>query len=528
VPVEFEQLKPRAQPWLEPIPGASPAGAAAKFDPVYQAVVGEMAKLDMPAGGGINWKKVAESSGELLKTKTKDLLIAVYLAHALHRTTHLDGLTTGMTLVSEMIERFWDTAFPEVKRIRGRVNAMQWMVEKTVVHLSSAELSTADFPAMEAVEAAGKRLTQVIRERFADQAPAVTPLLEQIERMRLSIEPAAPPPAAESAPPTAAAPSSAPQQSAPSSFAAPPAAPASAADATDYLPKVGAALVNAASLLWRANNADPASYRLLRVGLWLHLSGAPPATGGRTHVPPPAEDLRKQLALIAQNQKWAPLLEESEGALQNHRFALDIHRYSWLALSGLGPSHAAAKDALVVEMRSVLARMPQLSTLAFSDGTPFADPQTRSWIDDQVLPSAGGGSPLAAGPANEEAANRVAQAKKMLAASQVSEALALLQQGVLSARGGRERFVARLELARLAAGAGLGTVAKATYEELDQEATAHGLDAWEPALVTQCLKGLISTARGLSNDPRGTSLDLSVPYKRLCQLDPVAAHEVWP
>lgn len=533
MPVEFEQLRERAKEWVEPIPGKAPAGAAAKFDQKYQAVANEVAKIDMPAGGEVDWKSVAERSGELLRTKTKDLAIASYLAHALHRTRGLDGLASGVTMLAELIDRYWDGMFPEVKRLRGRVNALQWFLEKTGMLLSQAQVAAADLPKIEAVEAAGKKLAEVVRARFADQAPAMKPLLEHVERLRLSAEPppapeAPPAPAAET-PAAEVAGGAAPAAGAPSALPAAPAAGlGSAEDATAWLGGIGDALVGAARVLRQGDAGNPASYRLLRVGLWLHFSGPPPAAAGKTQIPPPPEDLRNQLNLLQQNQKWNALLEEAESAVENHRFALDIHRLSWQALSGLGTAHEKARDALTGEMRSLLSRMPPLQNFSFADGTPLADPQTKSWIEDQVLPQGGSGLRRGAGADGDAAAARMAEAKKLLGASQVPEALALLQQGVMTARGGRDRFLARLELARLAAGSGLVPLAKATYDELAREAAENALDAWEPELVAECLKGLITSARSLPDDPRGASKDLVEPYKRLCCLDPVAAQEVWP
>ena len=173
--------------------------------------------------------------------------------------------------------------------------------------------------------------------------------------------------------------------------------------------------------------------------------------------------------------------------------------------------------------------MPQLPGLAFADGTPFAEPQTRTWISTEIeQPSAGAPPRPQAGKGGEGSEAMLAQAKTLLDASQATQALALLQEAVAAARAGRDRFLARLELARLAASAGFSAVAKAVYDELDREASAHDLDAWEPELVSAYLKGLIAAARALSNDPRGAAFDLTVPYNRLCRLDPAAAHEVWP
>jgi type VI secretion system protein VasJ len=263
------------------------------------------------------------------------------------------------------------------------------------------------------------------------------------------------------------------------------------------------------------------------VALWLHLASAPPAPGGRTQIPPPPEPLRNQLATLAANQKWLELLEETESAATKLRFWLDLHRMSWQALSALGASHERARDAVVAEVRSLLGRMPQLVTLSFADGSPLADPQTRTWLEEQVQ-AAPAGAPRREAAADGAGAERLEAAKKLLAASQPADALAVLRDEAAVRRSGRERFVVRAETARLCAGAGLTAIAKALYQELDREATAHRLEEWEPALAAECLKGLIASARALAKDPRGALPDLTEPYKRLCRIDPAAAHEVWP
>ena len=518
--VDFEQLRDRANPWMAPIPGVIPDAASARLEAPYQTVTNEVAKLDRPDGGNVDWKKVAELSEDLLRTRTKDLLIGSYLAHALHRLRGLDGLATGATLLAEMLDRFWESLQPEVRRLRARVNALQWFLDKTSLVLPEQDFAAAELPAIEALQAAFLRLAELARARFADATPAISPLLERIERMRVSASP----------PPESEAPVGTPATGASTTIAAAPAGELAAAnEAGEFLRNVGASLISAAHVLRHADAANPDAYRLLRTGMWLHLSSPPPSAGGKTQVPPPPAALRSQLAALAQNQKWAALLEETESAAPLHRFALDLHRLSWQALAGLGSSQDRARAALVAEMRALLARMPQLPGLAFADGTPFAEPQTRTWISSEIeLSPEGTGPRPQRGNGGEGAEARLAQARKLLDATQATQALALLQEAVTAARAGRDRFLARLDLARVAAGAGFPAVAKAVYEELDREASAHDLDAWEPELVSAYLKGLIAAARALSNDPRGAAFDLKVPYNRLCRLDPAAAHEVWP
>jgi type VI secretion system protein VasJ len=525
VTVEYDVLKARAEAWVAPIQGPSPAGAPARFDPEYQAVADEVGKLDMPAGGDVNWKKVVSGAGSLLQKKSKDLVMAAYLGHGLHVTQGLGGLVTGLVLLSETMDRYWDGMFPEAKRPRGRANALQWFVEKTTHALSSASPGSPED--MDGLEAAARHLSQLARERLGELCPAFGPILDPVERLKASAQPPEPPPAeAAAAPASQPAAPTLPAPAAPEPAFTAPAAPAGAAEAVDFLRNVGSSLAGVAATLRQADASDPRAYRILRVGLWLHMSAPPPAAGGKTQVPAPPEGLRTQLATIAQNQRWPALLEETESAASQHRFWLDLHRMSWQALSALGATHERARDAVAVELRSLLARMPQLPTLSFADGTPVADPQTRTWIDEQLR--AGSGS----APARREApdggaADKLADAKKLLAATQVPEALGLLRDEA-GKRRGRQRFLVSLEAARLCAGAGLTAIAKSMYEELDREGREHHLEEWEPELAAECLKGLLASARALAKDPRGSLPDLTEPYRRLCRIDPAAAHEVWP
>jgi len=532
-----EQIRERAKPWLQPIPGPAPTGVSSRLDPEFQAVADEVARVDSPAGGEVDWKRVAANAGELLKTRTKDVQLATYLAHGLHRTGGLDGLATGLAVVGELLDQYWEGCFPELKRLRARANAVQWLMEKTKIALDGASAAGRDLAATQALELSAQRYAEVVRGRLADAAPAMGPLLEGAARLRRSAEaesaPAAPPPQA--ARPEAATAAAAPEPSAPVEAAASPLPPApsaalaGAADATDFLRTLGTNLIGAGAILRRADASDPTGYRIIRTGLWLHMPNPPPAPGGRTAVPPPAEGLREQLELLAQNQKWAALLEETESALPQCRFWLDLHRLTAQALSGLGPSHERARIAVVSEVRTLLGRMPQLPSLAFASGTALADPATRSWIDEEVAAGKAAGSGGAAvGPSEEGSGEKLAAARKLLAGGQVAEGLSALQEAVAGQPAGRARFRARLALARACAGASLLPLAKATYEELDQEAVRHGLDDWEPALAAECLKGLISASRALTKDPRGESDTLTQRYQRLCRLDPAAAHEVWP
>ena len=523
MPLTFEELIARATPYLAPVPGPAPAGGAARFDPAYDAIASEIAKLDAPAGGAVNWAKVAADAGQLLQTRTKDLVLASYLARALHATAGLDGLATGTAILVGLLERYWETMQPDVKRVRARANSLQWFLDKSTPPLQAAPAIP---PAgeVEALAVAARRLAEVARQKLAEATPAFGPFLEVVERLAASAIPVAPEPepaAVASAPPAPAAPPV-------ERVAAPAPAPAGpGADPAETLARLGDALVEVARAQRAASAADPSSFRILRVGLWLHLAGSPPASAGRTSIPPPPEPLRGRLALLETNEQWAVLLDEAESALPQHRFALDLQRASWLALRGLGGGHDRARVAVALETRALLGRMPELPSLSFSDGSPLASPETRTWIEQHLVPrDRRAGEP----PRSDDGALPAAlvEGSKLVTGGQVTEGLARMQEALTRSAMGRERFLLRLELARLCAAVGLGALAKASYEELEREVRAHGLDSWEPQLAVATLKGLIAASRGLGKDPRAASPQLNEHYQRLCSLDPAAAHEVWP
>src|SRR5690606_16745834 len=101
------------------------------------------------------------------------------------------------------------------------------------------------------------------------------------------------------------------------------------------------------------------------------------------------------------NQKWEALLEETESAVQQFRFCLDLNRMSHTALVGLGPSHAEAATALVAEVGTLLRRMPGLVDLTAADGSPLADDDTRRWIDEHVSSAPASSRPAADGDDDE-------------------------------------------------------------------------------------------------------------------------------
>ncbi len=541
-----EPLLQRVQAYVAPIgPGVS-AGQSPRFDPRYERCLAEVSKLDALSGGAPDWKRVVEDGGDVLRTAGKDLLIAAHLAHGLLVLEGLDGLAVGLVTIAELADRYWDGLFPEVKRMRARTNALAWLVERTAQTLEGRPVTAADRAALTTLQAAARRLSGTVGDKFGADAPAMRPLLDAVERLVLSVPadapvaPAPPPRPAPAVPvPSDSTPASdmppaveaagatpAPAASAVPTTMAVPVVPGSGADPTAALREFGTALASASAQLRRADGSHPAPFRALRTGLWLHLTDLPRATGGKSPVPAPLAALRNQLDRLFANAKWVELVEESESALVQHRLWLDLHRLSAHALASLGPSHAAARTALVGELGSFLRRFPGLLELSFSDGSPVADPLTRGWLDAAVLavaPTTGSDTGHAASGSSNEEGDAQAEVRRLVGEGKLHEAVARLHARTLALPTGRVRFRLRLLLARTLLDAGQPAAARPWFVALDEELRSYNLDAWDPSLAATCVAGHLQCVRALVKAGSATGQEVAVLYDHLCRLDPVLA-----
>jgi len=542
MPVSIDQLREKAKSWIEPCSATAPAGAAAKTNPQYEAVIAEMAKLESVTGGAVDWPMVLDSSGKVLQSVSKDLRIATYMAFGLYQTQGLEGLATGLVLVSEIMDRYWPGLFPELARLRGRANALGWLIERTSQTLGDTQLDGGARERVEALDVAAARLAEVARQKFEANGPAVRPLLESVQRLKASLPAEAPPPPPP--PPVQAKPTTSvppPPTIAPVTVPAPVSAPAAdlpavaalsgAEGVTDFLRQTGTALLNAANTLRRSVATDPQSYRMLRLGLYLHLVQPPPAdASGKTSIPAPPPALRTQLEKMAANGKWAEVLEEAESALTQYRFWVDLHYLSARALAELGPTFGPARQSLLIELGSWLKRMPSVPKFLFGDGSPAASGETRAWLESELASAAAAGGASSAGKdeagEGDDEAAALTEARKLLGGGKAPEAIALLQKRVEGATSSRKRFKARLALAKLCAASGQGNVARALYEALDREAVERGLDVWEPVLAAECLEGLLGVSKPQPKAPEGLVSEFNARYHRLCLIDPSAALRV--
>ena len=107
---------------LNPIEGPNPSGANLRYDPVYDKIKeARREEAQPPPGMTEQDRKVSDNAQvirlatELLTTKTKDLQLAAWLTEAMLKKTGFGGLKDGLALCCGLVEKFWDTVYPEIE-----------------------------------------------------------------------------------------------------------------------------------------------------------------------------------------------------------------------------------------------------------------------------------------------------------------------------------------------------------------------------------------------------------------------------
>ena len=483
-----------ATAWLAPIDPSSPCGLDPAGREGFIDAQDELAKLASPSGGAVDWGRVEAGSDAVLLRISKDLRAAAWFTLARAHRTGPSGLALGLTIVVGLFESFGEAIFP--RKPRPVRDQSEWLIKHTAAALRDTTVDI-DAPLLATLRALGERLAVVLRARLGEDAPSLRPLrdilAERSEQLaaRTPVAPAATP--ERPVPPEPTAPVSPPAApllpaAATSAQLAPlPAVVADSADLDKFLGATGEALEQAARSLREAAPADPRAYRLLRTGLWLHLVAAPPLRpDGNTALPGLEARDHAQLAELAAASRWAGLLARSENLLATRRLALDLQRHTAAALAGLGSEYAAAGDAVRIELRSLLARLPGLASLRDRDGQPLADPDTQRWLASEVLPRPVTSTPTAAADAPEF----WTELRTRLRGETRTEALTDAQRHIDAARGEHQRYLRRLGLAELCDELD-PSLASHLFAALADDLERRDIDAWDPSLSTRALTGLI-------------------------------------
>lgn len=162
----------------QPIAGASPSGQSARYEPEFEQLQREVQKLENPAGGEVNWAEVLNLAEALLSTKSKDLLIASYYAVARLQREGYSGLQQGLGVLVGLCTNFWDSLWPEKKRMRARESALEWMIDRVNRQLEGDR--PADAAALKACAETMNQLANLVNSKLEAPNPQLDGLVRAL------------------------------------------------------------------------------------------------------------------------------------------------------------------------------------------------------------------------------------------------------------------------------------------------------------------------------------------------------------
>ena len=527
-----------------PISPDHPTGSDARYEPEFDLLQSEIDKLSSPsAAEGTDWKKVHDTSVKILSEKSKDLFVACCLCVSLIHLRRIDGLADGLAVLHEMTTHYWDDLFPPKKRMRGRLGAIEFWIEKTESVLEAAAEDAGDSTRWEEIREHLGGLTAFLND-VLPEPPLFTPIERQVQRLAQGADTGQKVSGSESedvakdqAPPA--------KQRAAAMSQPPPATdikPAASSVKTGDVPKTGApekdprkivqqgfqSLRQASSLIFEENPKDPSAYRYRRIEAWAKVSGLPPVIGDKTQVPPPPPHELQNIMDLRTSRSWQFLLRAAEHKVSQFIFWLDLNRFVAESLINLGEEYIRAHKVICDETAFLLHRLKGLDRMAFADGTPFADPETRAWIGRLSL--SGGASPMEQisvpksdwGSEQEDKMGEIIQkAQELVQKMQTAEAVGLIHGELSRCPSQKASLLWRKALCRILLGSDKKSLVLPHLELIIRDVDRYRLEAWDPELALDALK-IVWSGYASFSDKQYKDKTLEI-MTRMAKIDPVAA-----
>jgi type VI secretion system protein ImpA len=436
---------------LEPIPGENPSGTDERYSPTYDKIKeARREDDDLPQGAWVHERKVADHrkvidlSQELIATKTKDLQLAVWLTLSLVPANGFPGLNDGLGLFHGLIERFWETLYPEldegdpeqradllgsmsktletgVKKVplcRDGYPFYRYQESRSIIYEENAKTkdekagrearlkegkippeaidksfnetpkvfyAEAEKNIDRCLEALGK-LDALSREKFGVVAPSFGKLRSAIEDIRqvvhktLEKKRETDPDPIEIAPPEPEMEEEAVTADGLPSFDGLPVNSTPTIGAQEPGDR-GAAIANVAVAAAFLRRTEPFSPAPYLLLRGLRW-GELRASQDPAVLDAAPTDVRRRIKALAMNNKWKELLETAENvmAMPYGRAWLDLQRFVIEACVALGLDYEPIAIAIRSELRALLRDLPQLLDATLSDDTPAANADTQAWL----------------------------------------------------------------------------------------------------------------------------------------------------
>jgi type VI secretion system protein VasJ len=500
---------------LEPISAEKPQGEdlSTTGDTSYHRLRMAMTAANIDADVCINLAK------EILRTKSKDLQVGVWLSFAWYKSERLRGFGKGLHLLLGMLEQFGDGLYPLDPSRRGKT--FNFLVnQKPLGRLLTKETITAD-NAKDAVdmEVILRRLEAEHQKHFQGTQQFLKDVGKAVGELAMDARPLVMPGKA-----TAQQIASR-RQETPETPAPPKTTPVPASPRTPLVPAPGedpiAAIRNALLALFedtpgeqRAPRVpeDPAVYGMIRQLQWGRVIAAPADKAGVTEIEGPARPMQDQIRKLHAEGKWDDLVQKVEHQLLSQasfRYWLDAQRFVVHALTEKGGKHSTCAEEIKFHMARFLNRFPGLPDLKFKDKvTPFADAESVHWLANEVRGMLGSQKPAAIvlPPIMGEEYETIRQEYELACAGlpgNFADQIGTMQKAVRADERRKGKFLRILSMANYTLAAKRYDLARAFLEDLRARIDEYQLVEWEPSLCTAVWESQYVLNKRLLSLPEG-------------------------
>ncbi len=523
-----------------PLSSSAASNENMKASPQYESMSTEIAKLSsIQDAGSVRWDTVIEAAQQILTEQVKDIPTAAYLSIALAEKEGIMGWQLGGQILTDILEHWWEDALPPLKRIRARVNALDWWHDRSKAFLAR-EHAPITMEEQEKLLAFIKTMDALLGDKLPDcqslhdiresaqhieviantetkeeetqKEPADSPLQQEVSA---PVQQASLPPTAPVTPPTPA-PSIVLEK-----------APQLDAQDPELLKKSQQALVHMARQHYDVTFAtacphETLAWESLYISLWASIEQLPPSEGKTTLVPAPDRTRLVAMQTLLQAQKFEQAAKTAAFFAPTSLFCLDVHYTLFLAIQGLikaGQEHfVPALTTIEHHVRLFITRFQGVETLQFSDESPFADAACKAWL--RSLQNNEG----TAAPTNspQQALDDIlAKATQLRIEKQLSKALAILNEAMHQASPPTH---VRLQIAQvqLLTQEQHFEMAVALADNIVQTLDTHALDKWDASLSEEALRTVYFAYKGYANAGQKSALIA----QRLAILNPAAALEL--
>jgi type VI secretion system protein VasJ len=510
------QLKQRAQArteswhrWTAPVSDSQPTGEDPGYDDDFQRIREEVNKLS-----GIDTALICQLTEKLLTTTARDIRVATYYCWARLHQEGEAGFAEGLELLAGMLQHFGTQLHPQ--RDRSRKAALEWLAGSRVLDSLSLYPEVVGDDAQRTVGA-----LLLIQGCLDTEPEASRPELNALysalgsRLMKAGGVDAVVPQNASST-------------------------PASVPDTTGSTAPVLTRITSGQDLLAQARTLTGylreqpdgwlAAHRLMKSLRHDTLRAIPaPDAEGKTRIEPPRADQRAMLKRLYLQKSWSEMLEQADSAFSrgaNHLW-LDLQWYTHQALLKSGQNVLA--EIIVADLKGLLRRLTGLETLAFNDGTPFADEVTLNWISESVLDDMSGWRDESVSAVSETGNDILALEPEALDKADTDGLDATLHwlQTLRGTDSTKDKWLLRLLMARVAEQKGKNELALHLLGGLDSAAQSITLTQWTPALLFEVksrrLRLLRMKATRSETDKSRLQPEMDMLLSGLIALDPASS-----